>query len=403
VSDDAAVHVTIAGNLLDAKDDAGTAKTGGGLAVASVLANDTFAGRGATAADVAVSTVTPDADLTLATDGAVTVVAGAAVGAHQLTYEMCEIANRTNCDHATVTVTAYAIDAVNDAGSAASAPGGTAVASVLANDTFDGVRATLAKVALSGVSSTHPGITLDVADGSVDVAPGTPGGAHSLAYRICESARPVNCDQATVAVTVVPQGYVVSSDRHRVKEGASGSFTVKLLQPPAAPVTTTVSYLAGTLAVSSSPATLTFTPANWNTPQTVSFTTVRDSDKEDNAGTLVLSAPGIAPRHVVISGVDGDRKSTIPVVIIQAPYNGQTVSGLVTFWGTATDSDGTTVEGKFYVEGNRIATVAGSAGTFRAPAWNSATVPNGWYSLSLRVTDNTGNDGRTVVKVLVQN
>ncbi len=403
--DDAVVRVTLAGNLVDAVDDVGAAKTGGGTAVANVLANDTIAGREATIADVAFSTVSPDADLTLSAAGAVIVNAGATPGAHQLTYEICEIANPTNCDRAVavVTVSAYVIDAVSDAGSAPSAPGGTAVANVLTNDTFDGVRATVARVTLSLVSPTSAGVTLDVVDGSVDVAPGTPGGAHVLMYRICETARPVNCDQAAVSVTVAPQGYVISNDRLRVKEGSGGSFTVKLLQPPTATVTTAVSYLAGTLPVTASPVSLTFTPANWNTPQTVSFTTVRDSDKEDNAGTLSIAAPGIAPRHVVISGVDGDRKGTLPVVIVQAPYNGQTVSGSVNFWGTATDTDGTVVEGKFYVEANRIATVASNAGTFRAPAWNSATVPNGWYSLSLRVTDNAGNDSRTVIRVLVQN
>lgn len=402
---DASVRVTIAGNVLDAVDDAGVARTGGGLAVGSVIANDAFAGRAATLADVRLTTVLPDPDLTLASDGAVTATSGASVGVHRLTYEMCEIANPTNCDRATVavTVSAYVIDAVNDYGSAPSAPGGTAVANVLANDTFDGVRATVAKVSLSTVASSTAGVTLDATDGSVDVAPGTMGGPHTLTYRMCESARPVNCDQASVAVTVVPQSYVVSSDRHRVKEGSGGSFTVKLLQPPTSTITTTVSYLAGTLSVSASPATLTFTPANWNTAQVVTFSTLRDSDKEDNAGTLQLAAPGISPRHVVISGVDGDRKGTLPVVIVQAPYNGQTVSGLVNFWGTATDSDGTPVEGKFYVDANRIATVASNAGTFRAPAWNSASVPNGWYTLSLRVTDNAGNDSRTVITVLVQN
>ena len=61
------------------------------------------------------------------------------------------------------------IDAVNDSGLVPKA-GGTAVANVLANDKFAGAVATLAKVRLSQLTSTHAGITLNVATGAVTVA-----------------------------------------------------------------------------------------------------------------------------------------------------------------------------------------------------------------------------------------
>ncbi len=400
----ASVTVTIAGNRVDANDDNGASKTGGGIAVTNVLANDTFAGAQATLLNVTLNTTLPDASLVLQSDGAVSVVAGATTGVHRLSYEICERASPTNCDQAiaSVTVSAYSIDAVNDQGSAPSAPGGTAVSSVLSNDTFDNSTATLANVQLSLVSSAA-GVSLDVSDGSVDVAPGTPGGTVYLVYRICEIASPANCDQASVTVTITPQAYVISNDRPRVSEGYAGSFTVTLLQAPSGTVTTALSYLAGTMPISTTTASLSFTPANWNTPQTVAFLTTRDSDKDDNAGTFQLTSPGIATRYIVVSGLDTDRKRTNPVTMIQAPYNGETVSGLVNFWGTATDSDGYTVDGKFYVDGVRIATVASSVGTFRAPAWSSTTVANGWHTLELRVTDNGGNDGRMLIKVFVRN
>ena len=105
----------------------------------------------------------------------------------------------------------------------------------------------------------------------------------------------------------------------------------------------------------------------------------------------------------MINGLDTDRKSTNPVTMIQSPYNGETVSGMVNFWGTATDSDGNTVDGRFYVESSRIATVVSTSGTFRASAWNSTTVPNGWHTLELRVSDNGGNVGRMLIKVFVRN
>jgi hypothetical protein len=402
--DTADVTVTMAGNRVDAVDDMGATKTGGGTAIESVLANDTFAGGAATASNVTLRVVSADPVLSLQADGSVVVAAGASVGVHVLTYEICETVNPGNCDSATATVTvsAYLIDALDDQGSAPSASGGVAVANVLGNDRFDGATATLAKVSLVMLSSTSAGITLDPASGAVRVQAGTPGGVAQLTYRICERASAANCDQATVTVTIVPQGYVVSNERIKVKEGNGGAFSVRLLQQPIANVVVNVSYLAGTMNVTSTVTSLTFTPANWNTAQSLPFSTYRDSGRDDNAGTLQLTAAGIAIKHLVVEGLDTDRKGTFPVTSLQSPYNGQTVSGMVNLSGTATDSDGTLVEGKFALESNRIATATNVGGTFRA-TWNSATVPNGWYTLELRVTDNGGNDGRMSIKVFISN
>jgi hypothetical protein len=107
-----------------------------------------------------------------------------------------------------VTVLPYAIQAANDS---ATSPrtGGTAIANVLANDTFDMTRATLARVTLSLVSSTSAGVTLNAATGSVSVARGTAAGPHLLVYSICETASPANCSDGAVTVTVNP--YVVGA------------------------------------------------------------------------------------------------------------------------------------------------------------------------------------------------
>jgi hypothetical protein len=403
--DDAIVTVTVTGNIVDAVDDAGSAKTGGGIAIESVLTNDTFAGAPATLQNVTVAAVVLDPQLTLQPDASLQVAANTPVGAYAGTYRICEVGNPTNCDDAAVrvTVAAYAIDAVDDAGSAQSSPGGIAVANVLANDRFDNGAATLATVALAQVSTTNSTVTLDPATGAVRVAPGSYAGSHALVYRICERASPTNCDNATVSVTIVPQRYIVSNDRQYTQEGKSGSFTVRLSQQPSSVVSVGVSYLNGTMPVTSSVAGLTFTSANWSTPQTVTYSTLRDSDKIDNAGTLVLAASGITNAYVVIIGSDGDRKGSDPVAAIQAPFNGQTVSGAVSFWGTASDSDGSVTDVKFYVDGNRIATLAGASGTYRPPMWQSSTVANGWHTLEMRSTDNAGNSGRTTIVVFVQN
>ncbi len=190
-----------------AADDSATASSAGGTAIASVLANDRIGGVAVALAHVRLTlqaSSSPGVTLNAA-NGSVLVAAGTPIGAHTLVYRICEIASSSNCDDATVTVTVrtpYVINAVND--SATSNTGRTALASVVANDTLNGAAATLSTVALFQLSSTSAGITLSPGNGSVFVAAGTSIGTHTLVYRICEIESPVNCDDATVTVAVIP-------------------------------------------------------------------------------------------------------------------------------------------------------------------------------------------------------
>ena len=147
------------------------------------------------------SSTSPGVALDFAT-GSVNVAKGTANGTYTLVYQMCEKANPSNCDQAAVTVTVkpFIVDAVNDAVRASSKTGGTVIASVLANDTIGGVRATTANVQLSLVSAPIKGITLNLSNGAVSVAPKTTSGLYTFIYQICEIASPTNCDQATVTL-----------------------------------------------------------------------------------------------------------------------------------------------------------------------------------------------------------
>jgi hypothetical protein len=195
----------------------------GWTALANVLANDTLDATPATSARVTLSQVSStNAGITLNVPyGSVSVAVGTAPGTHTLTYRICEIASPSNCDAADVTITVnpFPIDAVNDT-AAAPRTGGTALANVLANDTFAGGVATLAKVQLSTLASTHAGISLNAASGAVLVAAGTPVGTYTLRYRICEIATPSNCDEAIVTVAV--QHLLITA----VTDYASGSSKV---------------------------------------------------------------------------------------------------------------------------------------------------------------------------------
>jgi hypothetical protein len=194
-----------------AYDDAGSPAPGATLAVPNVMANDWVAGQRATTANATLTELASSvAGLSLDTaTGAVNIAPGLAAGDYTLTYRLCSRAAPGQCDDAEVTVTvrSFALVARNDAGSASFGAGGRPIANVLANDTVGGVAATTGLVALSQVSSTHAGLSLNVLTGAVDVAPGTPSATHSLVYRICERANPANCVQATA--TVVP--YVIDA------------------------------------------------------------------------------------------------------------------------------------------------------------------------------------------------
>ena len=391
-----------------AANDAGSTKRSGGTAIASVLANDSFAGSPASLASLVLSQLSStDAGVTLdPSDGSVDVAADASVGVKTLDYSLCEVAAPTNCDHATATITVvpYVVDAVDDAGGAMSMAGGTAIGNVLANDRFDGAQASADNVVLSPVSSTSSGVTLDATDGSVEVAPGTSGGVHTLVYRICETASPSNCDLASAKVTVAPQTILTSGSKLTAMEGGTGSFTVRLSQQPIESEVVSVALFQGTATLTPTPATLTFTSENWNTGATVTFQVGSDADRDNNAATIALSSPNAATVPVVVQVVDANQPAQSPQAMLATPLNGQTVSGIVEVSGTGTDSNGQVVEARFSLDGNSLFKDKRTATTFRvAGGWNTRLVANGWHTLEIRVTDNAGNDGRMSIKVYVSN
>jgi hypothetical protein len=96
--------------------------------------------------------------------------------------------------------------------------------------------------------------------------------------------------------------------------GADASFTVVLDNPPAAAVTIPLSSSdpgEGTI----SPASLTFTPADWNVPQTVTVTGVDDSEDDGHVAYTILTGPassgdltfhGLDPADVSVINADNE-------------------------------------------------------------------------------------------------
>jgi uncharacterized repeat protein (TIGR01451 family) len=223
--DQATVFVTVSAPIIDAVNDTGVPTNGftGGTAFTNVLINDTLNGQPVLASQVNTTFVSStNAGITLSGTNVV-VAAGTPAGSYSLVYRICQIANPTNCDQATVsvTVTAPAIDAVNDTGVPTNgSTGGTAFTNVLVNDTLNGQPVLASQVNTTFVSATNAGITLSGTN--VIVAAGTPAGSYSLVYKICEVINPTNCDQATVSVTVTAPAIDAVNDTGVPTNGFTG-------------------------------------------------------------------------------------------------------------------------------------------------------------------------------------
>ncbi|MDP5202323.1 gliding motility-associated C-terminal domain-containing protein [Flavobacterium sp. DG2-3] len=79
----------------------------------------------------------------------------------------------------------------------------TTVGNVLTNDTLNGSAVNINDVTLTTTIPDPSGSITVNADGTINVAPNTPGGTYTLTYQICEKADFGNCDTAIVTVTII--------------------------------------------------------------------------------------------------------------------------------------------------------------------------------------------------------
>ena len=122
---------------------------------------------------------------------------------------------------------------------------------------------------------------------------------------------------AGVAVTVTDDdtaGVTVSETTLTVTEGGSATYTVRLNTQPTSDVVIGVTK-SGSPDVTVSPATLTFTPANWGTAQTVTVAAAEDADAVNDAASIT---------HAVVAAGSADE------------YDAATIAGVAV---TVTDDD----------------------------------------------------------------
>ena len=230
---------------------------------------------------------------------------------------------------------------------------GATVAVALAGVTFgSGVTAssfelvtTMTGVSISSVSSVSSGdaaatLTLSSTADISDPA--------DLAVRVLAAAHTGSVDLTTGTVRVAPivdagPGAPTGTFSVSVEEGGTGSWNVALTTNPGAGCTGSGSLTIGvasddTSAVTVSPATLTFTTANWSTAQTVTATAVEDNDLANETATIshtVTSA--CAPDYTTALSIASARVSVddndTSILTIDSPrvVEGDTGSTTMTF------------------------------------------------------------------------
>ena len=98
-------------------------------------------------------------------------------------------------------------------------------------------------------------------------------------------------------------GVAVSGTSLDIDEGDSDTYTVVLDSQPTHDVTITVNDPSNT-DVTADPADLTFTPANWDTAQTVTVSAAQDSGHDDENGTVTHTASSTDTKYDGISVAD---------------------------------------------------------------------------------------------------
>nr|MCE2740421.1 hypothetical protein [Sphingobacteriales bacterium] len=154
-----------------------------------IFANDSFNNAPLTASTVIVTYSSSNAKISLDTaTGIVSVSPLLTAGTYSVSYTLKDPFDTTNqtSTNVIIFVSAPAIIANGDAVSAPSFAGASNVINVLSNDSLNTATASIGQAVLSIVTNaSHAGVTLNISNGLVSVAPFTPAGNYTIQYRIC--------------------------------------------------------------------------------------------------------------------------------------------------------------------------------------------------------------------------
>jgi NADH:ubiquinone oxidoreductase subunit E len=185
----------------------------------------------------------------------------------------------------------------------------------------------------------------------------------------------IEIESSVPAILVTPTAVSVA-------EGGVAAFQVNLSQAPAATTTVAIAR-SGDTDISAAPTNLTFTVANWSTPQTVTLTAADDADTAAGTATFTCSASGLTAATVLATEADDDAP----------PYSGMRVNCAGPIAGVFAADSGF-VGGAVYKNASPI-TDAGAVPqavyqTYREGTtfyYQFGAVPNGNYKVKLHLCE----------------
>ncbi|MCF6131202.1 T9SS type A sorting domain-containing protein [Flavobacterium wongokense] len=178
------------------------------IPIQNVLGNDTLGGIPVTLSQVTVTQISATTNLSLQANGSVVLAAGATTGTYGIYYNLCEIANPTNCVEGYVTVYVTPAPIVPTPDTVTISTGLLSpqiiLENALANDTLGGIPVSISDVTINQASSTASAyFSINTTTGNIMQISNPPPGTYTLNYSYCENSNPNNCTTTSATITVV--------------------------------------------------------------------------------------------------------------------------------------------------------------------------------------------------------
>jgi cellulose 1,4-beta-cellobiosidase len=181
---------------------------------------------------------------------------------------------------------------------------------------------------------------------------------------------------------------VTSASAVAVNEGGTATFTARLSSAPSANVTVATTRTSGDTDLSvSSGGSLTFTPSNWSTAQTVTLAAAQDSDTA--AGTAAFSVGGSGVTAATVNATEVDDDATVEQSILVTPTSVTVPEGATATYTVrlaAQPTSNVTVTSAAGSGDTNITVSSGASLTFTSANWST---PQTVTLAAAQDTDNT--------------
>jgi hypothetical protein len=178
-------------------------------------------------------------------------------------------------------------------------------------------------------------------------------------------------------------GFETDKNELIIIEGQSGEFRVKLSDQPTSDIIANITLSGHSYIQLQSEPTLTFTPNDWGTYQTITLKAEPDMNALNDQAVVTISANGLPSKQIPVKehDIEGDAE---PLIKIEEPKNGDRIDKDVTIRGKASDMDGGINKIELYIDVELVQTFY--ANTFEY-TWSTRIVTPGEYTIKATAYD----------------